>query len=146
MANFIEKGVRTGAHLATQQMVTHSRFFSSEFNTAIIDGPLRIYFADRQESDALQIYFNIQETLAEGGIRLDSLPVGMPQMFLMLYPNKQTFCDVFDQENDVAWDLFGEHRVIGVQGPCEEDTRKVVVNGIRSAFENAEPHGHFVSR
>jgi hypothetical protein len=142
MANFIEKGVRTGAHLATQQMVTHSRFFSSEFNTAIIDGPLRIYFADRQESDALQIYFNIQESLAESGIRLDSIPSETPQMFLMLYPNKQTFIDVFDAEDGIAWDQFGEHRVVGVQGPCEETTRKIVVDGIRNAFEGVESRGH----
>src|SRR5271165_5887412 len=92
-------------------MVTDSRYFSREFNTAIIDGPLRIYFADRQESEALKIYFDIQEALAHKGMRLDSIPMEKPNMFLMLYPTQQTFLDAFEQEDDLAFGRFGDHMV-----------------------------------
>ncbi len=109
-----------------EQIVTHSRFFSTEFNTAIIDGPLRIYFADRQESDALQIYFSIQEALAENGLKLEALPLQTPNIFLMMYPNKESFQDVFDVEQDIAVDRFGDHGIFGISGPCRDEIRKRV--------------------
>jgi hypothetical protein len=120
-------------------MVTDSRYFSREFNTAIIDGPLRIYFADRQESDALKIYFYIQEILADRGVRLDSFPLDKPNMFLMLYPTQQTFKSAFDQESELASEAFGEHFVLGVNGPYTLETqeqiglqvRGVLVDGIK---------------
>lgn len=106
-------------------MVTDSRYFSREFNTAIIDGPLRIYFSDRQESEALKLYFDIQEILANRGLRLESLPAQKPNMFLMLYPSKQTFKSAFENdETDIAYGNFGEHVVLGVNGPYSEVTRR----------------------
>jgi len=116
------------------KMVTDSRFFSREFNTAIIDGPLRIYFADRQESEALKIYFDIQEVLAKGGMRLDSLPVEKQNVFLMLYPTQQTFKDAFENDEDLAFGNFGEHLVLGVNGPYNEVTRIKIGQQVRGAF------------
>jgi len=115
-------------------LVTDSRYFSREFNTAIIDGPLRIYFADRQESDALKIYFDIQEILADRGMRLESISMERPNMFLMLYPTKQTFKDAFDIEDELASGKFGKHLVLGVNGPYNESTRKQIGQKIRGAF------------
>jgi hypothetical protein len=116
-------------------MVTDSRYFSREFNTAIIDGPLRIYFADRQESEALKIYFDIQEILANRGMRLDSISAEKPNMFLMLYPTKQTFKDAFEKiEDELAYGYFGEHLVVGVNGPYSEVTRKRIGQQVRGVF------------
>jgi hypothetical protein len=115
-------------------MVTDSRYFSREFNTAIIDGPLRIYFADRQESEALKIYFDIQEILADRGMRLESIPMEKPNMFLMLYPSKQTFKDAFENEEELASGKFGEHFVLGVNGTYSEGTRKQIGQMVRGAF------------
>lgn len=115
-------------------MVTDSRYFSREFNTAIIDGPLRIYFADRQESEALKIYFDIQEILADRGMRLESIPMEKPNMFLMLYPSKQTFKDAFENEEELASGKFGEHLVLGVNGAYTEVTRKQIGHMVRGAF------------
>jgi hypothetical protein len=116
------------------EMVTDSRFFSREFNTAIIDGPLRIYFADRQESEALKIYFEIQEVLAKGGTRLDSISMEKPNVFLMLYPTRQTFKEAFEKEDDLAFGKFGEHLVLGVNGPYSDATRLKIGQQVRGAF------------
>jgi len=117
---------------AHQQMVTDSRYFSSEFNTAIIDGPLRIYFADRQEANALQIYFDIQEALASRGMRLDSVALESPQMYLMLYPDEGTFKGVFQNEEKVAFGKFGKNLVLGVNGPCADGTRKLICQQVKT--------------
>jgi ATP-dependent DNA ligase len=124
-------------------MVTDSRFFSREFNTAIIDGPLRIYFADRQESEALKLYFDIQEILAEKGMRLETLSLDKTNMFLMLYPTKQTFKDAFQRDDDeIAYGEFGDHLVLGVNGPYNEDTRKRIGQHVEGLFvEGIKFHG-----
>jgi len=125
-------------NLTPQQMVTDSRFFSQEFNTAIIDGPLRIYFTDRQEANALQIYFDIQETLSTGGMRLDSIPMDAPHMFLMLYPTDESFKGVFENEEKTAFGKFGTNLVLGINGPCAENTRKLICNQVKTIFAEAE--------
>ena len=124
-------------------MVTDSRYFSREFNTAIIDGPLRIYFADRQESEALKIYFDIQEILAEKGMRLETLSLEKPNLFLMLYPTKQTFKDAFERDDDeIAYGEFGTHLVLGVNGPYDESTRKRIGQHIEGLFVDGKKfHG-----
>src|SRR3954468_18644593 len=104
----MEKGAEASAH---QQMVTDSRYFSNEFNTAIIDGPLRIYFTDRQEANALQIYFEIQEIMSKEGLELDSIPIETPHMFLMLYPTSEAFKGVFQNDEDMAFGKFGKNLV-----------------------------------
>jgi hypothetical protein len=126
-------------------MVTDSRYFSGEFNTAIIDGPLRIYFSDRQEAEALKIYFDIQEALATSGMRLETLPMTRPHMFLMLYPTLQTFKEAFELNEDLAYGKFGEHLVLGVNGPYSEGTRRRIGQHVRDVFvEGSKVNGQIV--
>ena len=115
-------------------MVTSSRYFSTEFNTAIIDGPLRIYFADRQESEALKLYFEIQELLDKRGARLDSISSKTQNMFLMLYPTKQTFKEAFEKEDEVAYGQFGDNLILGVNGPYGEALRKRIGENVGEVF------------
>jgi hypothetical protein len=121
-------------------MVTQSRFFTSDFNAAIIDGPLRIYFADRQESEALRIYFDIQETLMQTGMRLDSLPLDIPNMYLMLYPTKKSYSEVFEKAEDLASEQFGEHLIMGIQGDnspeiSSDDRLELISQRVKSVFQ-----------
>ena len=108
----------------SKSMVTDSRYFTREFNTAIIDGPLRIYFADRQESEALKIYFDIQELLSHRGLKLESIRGKQPHMYLMLYPTGQTFKDAFENDDEMAFGSFDNHVILGVNGPYNESTRQ----------------------
>ncbi|MDZ4676700.1 MAG: hypothetical protein SGI74_04245 [Oligoflexia bacterium] len=122
------------------QMVTQSRFFTTDFNTAIIDGPLRIYFADRQESEALRIYFNIQETLMQTGMKLDSLPLDIPNMYLMLYPTKISYSEVFEKDDDLAAEQFGDHLIMGIQGDnspeiSSNDRLQLISQRVRNVFQ-----------
>ncbi len=72
--------------------VTQSRYFTPAFNAAIFDGPIRIYFAQYQESQALKIYFNLQERFAQ--VRREARGIFKDRgrnIFVMLYPTEETF-------------------------------------------------------
>lgn len=97
-----------------EPMVTDSKFFSRDFNTAIIDGPLRIYFSNDHEERALEIYFSIQDDLKKLGISLRKLPAQMGSAFLMLYPNRESFEKVFNRKDSGTWDRWGDHHVVGI--------------------------------
>jgi hypothetical protein len=80
--------------------VTQSRFFSPVFNAAIFDGPIRIYFAQFQEAQALKLYFNLQERFSEVRKNARGLFKERGQnIFVMMYPNEDTFDLSFAQEN-----------------------------------------------
>ena len=72
--------------------VTQSRFFTPLFNAAIFDGPIRIYFAQAQESLAMKLYFNLQERY--GDLRQAAREIFRERgsnVFVMLYPDAATF-------------------------------------------------------
>lgn len=119
----------------TVTYVTQSKFFSPAFNAAIFDGPIRIYFAQYQESQALKVYFNLQERFQDArksarGIFKDRAR----NIFVMLYPTDETFDLSFSP--DAAPDLtqgagawtgrsiirtrLGQDFIVGVRGPLEE--------------------------
>lgn len=116
----------------TTTYVTQSKYFSPAFNAAIFDGPIRIYFAQYQEPQALKIYFNLQERFQDArknarGIFKDRAR----NIFVMLYPTNETFEMSFG-EIDVtkgagAWadrtivkTRLGQDFVLGVKGPVED--------------------------
>ncbi len=115
--------------------VTQSKFFSPAFNAAIFDGPIRIYFAQYQESLALKIYFDLQERFQDArknarGIFKDRAR----NIFVMLYPTDETFHLSFDGAaggdltqgagawtgRSIARTRLGQDFVVGVRGPLEE--------------------------
>src|SRR6185437_13613381 len=77
--------------------LTQSRFYSPAFNAAIFDGPLRIYFAQFQEPQALKVYFAAQQRLQElySRIRENFRRTGV-NIFVMLYPSAEAFEMSFD--------------------------------------------------
>lgn len=129
----------------TATYVTQSKFFSPAFNAAIFDGPIRIYFAQYQESQALKIYFNLQERFQEArknarGIFKDRAR----NIFVMLYPTNETFDLSFGEDSiegaqslataiDMskgagAWvdrsiikTRLGQDFVLGIRGPVEDN-------------------------
>ncbi len=71
--------------------LTQSKYYSPAFNAAIFDGPLRIYFAQYQESLALEIYFKLQQCLKGLGEGRKLLKNIGSNVFVMLYPSSEIF-------------------------------------------------------
>ena len=121
--------------METVTYVTQSKYFSPAFNAAIFDGPIRIYFAQYQESQALKLYFNLQERFGE--VRRQARGIFKERrrnIFVMLYPTDETFDLSFDGLTDGATDgspngstvgiisrTLGEDFVVGVRGPLEDE-------------------------
>jgi hypothetical protein len=127
--------------------VTQSRFFSPVFNAAIFDGPIRIYFAQFQEAQALKLYYNLQERFADVRKNARGLFKERGQnIFVMLYPNEDTFDLSFSEDRDtdpkptgtgaeagavmpaqaglgveIVRARLGHDFVVGVRGPINDD-------------------------
>ena len=139
----------------TVTYVTQSRFFSPAFNAAIFDGPIRIYFAQYQEAQALKLYFNLQERYGE--VRKQARGIFKTRgqnIFVMLYPTDETFELSFGPEpkptglgaekgrSSIINDRLGSDYVVGVCGPLEDEELEMVCLEIdrivRTHEENAE--------
>ena len=110
--------------METVTYVTQSKYFSPAFNAAIFDGPIRIYFAQYQESQALKLYFKLQERFGE--VRRQARGIFKERrrnIFVMLYPTDETFDLSFDSStNSIVSRVLGDDFVVGVRGPQEDDT------------------------
>ncbi len=72
--------------------LTQSRFYSPAFNSAIFDGPVRIYFAQYQEPTALKVYFKAQQRIKDVNHEVREAYRRMNiNIFVMLYPTSETF-------------------------------------------------------
>lgn len=104
--------------------LTQSRFYSPAFNAAVFDGPIRIYFAQHQEAQALKIYFRLQQSLKDMYAQFRKTYKQHGQtIFLMLYPNLESFENSFETRSSglVAAERLGEDWVLGVRGPIENE-------------------------
>ena len=97
-------------------LLTQSKFFSPVFNAAIFDGPIRIYFAQNQESSALKLYFACMKRL-RADIELEA------NIFILIYPSAENFSLVFGDENldEIQLDQLDEDFVVGLNGPIDEE-------------------------
>lgn len=109
--------------------VTQSRFFTPAFNAAIFDGPIRIYFAQYQEAQALKLYFNLQERFSD--VRKQARGIFKERgsnIFVMLYPNEELFEEAFSDVvgnskqsgSMIVRDRLGGDYIVGVRGPLED--------------------------
>ncbi|RYZ70576.1 MAG: hypothetical protein EOP05_13115 [Proteobacteria bacterium] len=109
--------------------VTQSRFFTPAFNAAIFDGPIRIYFAQYQEAQALKLYFNLQERF--GDVRKQARGIFKERganIFVMIYPNNELFGETFDEAGasskasgcTIIKSRLGADFIVGVRGPLED--------------------------
>jgi hypothetical protein len=119
--------------------VTQSKFFTPAFNAAIFDGPIRIYFAQYQEAQALKLYFNLQERFSD--IRREARGIFKDRgrnIFVMLYPTEETFDLSFGAAESrsqgtgaesglnlpalIVSEQLGSDYVVGVRGTLTEET------------------------
>jgi hypothetical protein len=83
---------------ATYTAFMATRYYSSVFNTALFDGPFRIYFSQSYESSALKLYHLLQtqhEDLCLSLKRWSSQT--KDHVFLLMYPEQKDLDLVFSQ-------------------------------------------------
>jgi hypothetical protein len=97
--------------------ITKTKYFSSEFNTAIFSDPIRIYFSNEQESQALELYFRLQSRKNKWEQFLRTR--GKDNYFyIMLYSDADQFSHCFEGiEQKYAPGDMGEDFVVGINGP-----------------------------
>ena len=136
----------------TVTYVTQSRFFTPAFNAAIFDGPIRIYFAQYQESQALKLYFNLQERYGE--VRTQARGIFKERgrnIFVMIYPTDETFEMSFGTEPRptglgaevgrtamIVRERLGSDFVVGVSGPLEDEDLELICREMDSIVRTPE--------
>lgn len=125
--------------------LTQSRYYSPAFNAAVFDGPIRIYFAQHQETVALKVYFMLQQYLKDTyAIFRNSFRQHGQTVFLMLYPSQDSFENSFAKsDNQVVSERLGDDHVIGVKGPLLDDQFEEIFVKVRTILKdlplNQEP-------
>lgn len=114
---------------ATYSSLTQSKFFHPAFNSAIFDGPVRIYFAQFHEALALKIYFCLQQKYSDliAAARKTHLKTGR-SLLVMLYPTNESFKFSFEKSSDfLDKEDYLEDVVIGINGPFEDENLEKVL-------------------
>lgn len=118
-----------------------SKYFSPAFNSAIIDGPFRIYFAQFHETQALKIYFMIQQQLSQ---RLPEIKeyskLNCRNILIMLYPAHKMFLEVFSESNgldvNIILDIWQNDFIIGANQVTEDKTLSEIMGMIGETVKN----------
>ena len=108
---------------ATYAHLTQSKYFHPAFNSAIFDGPFRIYFAQSQEPIALNIYFTLQKTFGpEFNQAKRNYKDVARNVLIMVYPNADSFEMAFEVSDGelFAFEHIGTDAVLGLRGPVDE--------------------------
>ncbi len=101
--------------------ITRSKYFSSDFNTAIFSDPIRIYFSNDQESQALELYFRLQSRKNQWEQFLRKRG-NNNYCYIMLYRDSDQFKTCFDPNVEgFAPGEMGEDFVVGIEGPMSPE-------------------------
>lgn len=123
----------------TYSALMQSRFFNPAFNSAIFDGPLRVYFSQSHESLALKVYFTLQQRYANELARAKEIQKFLGRTVLvMIYPNQESFHHSFESETFLKMDHLSDDTIIGINGPFEDAQLDQVLGQILSAFQEWE--------
>ncbi len=123
----------------TYSALMQSKFFNPAFNSAIFDGPVRIYFAQSHESLALKIYFALQHQFTNEMARAKELHKFLDRtVLIMLYPSPESFHHSFDSNDLLAADHLMDDTVIGINGPFEDSKLDQVLAQALQAFHEWE--------
>lgn len=120
---------------ASVSRLTQSQYFSPVFNTAVFDGPVRIYFSQKQEAYALEIYFKISSRLRS--VFGDSLSRKAPSVFVMIHPEREGFEESFSSEAGRPFCMrrLEKDHVIGVNGTLKDDEIRDLVEEVAKIYE-----------
>lgn len=87
---------------ATYSSFMTTRFYSPVFNTALFDGPFRIYFSQSYESSALKVYHLLQTEYQDLWDQVKNWSLSSKEhIFLLIYPEITDVQNVFDSADSV---------------------------------------------
>lgn len=120
--------------------ITSSKFYHPAFNSAIFDGPIRIYFVQFHETYALKIYFLLQDRFKEALNHYKDIAKKTNQTVLvMIYPTEDSFQKAFANENHVpstfAKSLGKGESVFGLLAPVVEDNVGQLMDELSGIFK-----------
>ncbi len=125
---------------ASYSNLMQSRFFSPAFNSAIFDGPVRIYFSQLHESLALKIYFSLQQKFPDALARAKDLhkTFGL-NLLVMIYPTEDSFQLSFEGSKEfIVEDQLGDDTLLGINGPFEDERLLAVLGEVVRCLNNWE--------
>lgn len=111
---------------ANYSSLMQSKYFNPAFNSAIFDGPMRIYFAQFHESMALKIYFLSQQKISKELDRAREISkTSHSNVLVMIYPTPESFCNSFQnnitiESQKVCVENWNNDLVVGLNGPLDE--------------------------
>ncbi|MEY4616252.1 MAG: hypothetical protein RJB66_1212 [Pseudomonadota bacterium] len=120
--------------------ITNSKFYHPAFNSAIFDGPIRIYFVQFHESYALKIYFMLQDHFKEAlNHYKDIAKKSEKTLLIMIYPTEDSFQKAFEGKS-VAPSNFAMAReerecVFGLLAPVIEDNVGQLMDELSGIFK-----------
>ncbi len=108
-----------------------SKYFNPAFNSAIFDGPFRIYFAQVHENIALKIYFSLQQKFpAEVEKAKNCHRAQGTNLLIMLYPSADAFQMSFEGKRQfLIEEQWGEDTLLAINGPFEDEKLHEVLEG-----------------
>lgn len=120
-----------------------SKYFNPAFNSAIFDGPIRIYFAQFHEPLALKIYFMVQQQLVNEMSRAKEMAkVSGANILVMIYPTAESFGLSFDgkpENTPFETERWNEDIVIGLRGPIDDTKMDLLIDSLRLTMDNWRP-------
>ena len=117
---------------ATYSSFMTTRFYSPVFNTALFDGPFRIYFSQAYESSALKMYHLLQTEYESLWNEVKAWSqTNKEHIFLLIYPDVESAESIFSKSsiNQAVTEADGslymqdweEGVAFGLVQPTEED-------------------------
>lgn len=128
---------------ASYSNLMQSKYFSPAFNSAIFDGPLRIYFAQFHESMALKIYFMTQQKLASELVRAKEVSkAAQANILVMIYPTEDSFDSTFENptsDEKMTVEAWNDDIVIGLRGPLDDSELDRLIQTLSTVMKQWSP-------
>jgi hypothetical protein len=127
---------------ASYSNLMQSKYFNPAFNSAIFDGPMRIYFAQSHESMALKIYFLAQQKLSnELATAKEMSKMAQANILVMIYPDEDSFETSFNNgmDKNIIVEAWNEDVVIGLRRPLEDGELEELIKTLSTVMRSWTP-------
>lgn len=119
-----------------------TKYYSPVFNTALFDGPFRIYFSQSYEASALKIYHLLQNQYKDLCVQLKAWThASREHAFLLIYPDLKDLQKIFAETTknpkaSVQLQPWDEGIVIGISKPTDDLELAIQVEQIAASLQS----------